>query len=320
MNSLTNSNQNINNSIYNSLSNEQCLILSIVIISKGIININHQTVQTDQTDQTDQTVQITYTKQNNLEQQINNQTDLKDNLAILNITHTDSYRQKIYDRINSLYNQMGASLIFPLVIWKNNISKTLLSTGNINRSINQSFFTDMDKYKLNILVDNIKQNIPKQNYILSEEPIHIFNHLCEYLGMDCIYKTNLIDNFNIDKIFKNIESKYKIKLNNIADKKFSLSYEQIQYFRQYGTTYYSEKKSNKRSRDIYESDSNPEINHSKIQQLELTQEQYPQNQIQEQNKQTQEQNKQIQDKQIITETTSNLESYLSDVDFTIFDD
>jgi hypothetical protein len=145
---------------------------------------------------------------------------------------------------------MGSKLIFPLVIWKNNISDTQLSTGNINRIINDLTFTDMNKYKLNLVINSIKQNIPRQNYILTKEPVDIFNKICHDINLKCIYKTNLIDNFNSNQIIKYIESHWKIKLININDIKYSLTWNQIQYYRQYGIDNHNKPNqiSNKRKR------------------------------------------------------------------------
>jgi hypothetical protein len=225
-------NQNINfNLISNSICNNQCIMLSIVVISKGIIN--------------------TLANLTNL-----TNSESKENISILNITHTDSHTQNISDRINLLYSCMGAKLIFPLVIWKNNIPDTLLSTGNANRIISRFVNGDINQYKLNIMIDSIKQNIPRQNYIMAKEPIDIFNQICQDINLKCIYRTNFIDDFNPSQIAKYIGSHYKIKIINIDDIKYSLTYKQIQYYRQYGINNPNGQinklnKSNKRKRDDF---------------------------------------------------------------------
>ena len=326
MNTNTNTNTNVNSNtdldnIYNSISNDQCIMLSIVIISKGIINTSSHSNNIN-LDSINLFEQIKYSESN-------------ENLAILNITHTDSYNQKISDRINSIYNYMGAKLIFPLIIWKNNIADTLLSTGNINRFINQPIFNPMNNYKLNILIDCIKQNIPKQNYIMAQEPIKIFNKICHDINLKCIYRNNLIDNFNSSQIIEYIESTYQIKLINITHKKYSLSQGQIQYYRQYGINNYekSNLKSNKRKPYFDESTNILEPEQLEPEQLEpeqLEPEQLEPEQLEpEQLEPEQLEPEQLEPEQlevrepiqeIISISNNNLNSYLNDKDYsTIFD-
>ena len=214
------------NVLGNSLKSEQCVILSLIIISSGIIN--------------------------NIDK-----SSLTSNIAVLNITHTDSYKQNISQRINSLYENQGASFIFPLLIWKNNMSNTLNSTGNINRMIHDKCFCDLDfKYRIDIMLNNIKQNIPKQNYILDSGPIKIFNDMCQKMGLICIYRSKYSDNFDYDKIIKTIESSYNIFIVPVKTKQNSLTIKQIQNYRQYGIITGINKetnlKTNKRTRQDFE--------------------------------------------------------------------
>lgn len=141
--SETKINKEFKNNLKTHLKNSECVILSIVVISKGIIN-------TENTSQ--------------------------ENIILLNISHTDSYLQNLKTKFESLYNQLEALYVFPIQIWKNNLDNTKLSTGNIYRHI----YNDMeqlvlvDKLKINIMIDNVKQNVPKNNYIMSNKVIEYF--------------------------------------------------------------------------------------------------------------------------------------------------
>ena len=154
---------------------------------------------------------------------------------MLNISYTDSYKQNLSNKFNSLYSNLNAKLIFPLIIYKNEISNTLKSTGNINRFINCEVNNQMKKYKSTIILNNIKTNVPKQNYILENEPINIFNELCNKLGLLCIYQTKWTNNFvlTLQKLINGLENKYLININQITNS-HSLSQQQIKYFKQYG--------------------------------------------------------------------------------------
>ena len=82
------------NDLVQTLMNYESIMLSIVIISKGLINNN----------------EINYNSYPlNLES--------KENIDILNITYTDSYTQDLKNSIESMYELLGAKYIFPLGIW-----------------------------------------------------------------------------------------------------------------------------------------------------------------------------------------------------------
>lgn len=191
----------------------EIIMLSIVIIDKGLIN-------------------------NNL---INNDlifdVNLKstDNIAILNITHSDSYMQNLKNRFDSMYELLGAKLIFTLCIWKNNIKKTNYSTGNINRFIN---LNQIQNLRVNIMIDNIKQNIPKYNYIMNYQVIDNLTKVLDKMGLEQIFLSDWTNCFkfnNFDKLTKYIKKKYLIdNLIIISNIKNGLNINQIQYYRQYG--------------------------------------------------------------------------------------
>ncbi len=209
---------NTNSSILDSLKNDQCILLSVCVISDGTVNDNDDSKS-------------------------------KNNIAILNITHTDSFNQNINDRINSLYSQLNAKYIFPIVIYKNNLQNTLLSTGNINRLVQQIIYSNINNYKINILIDDVKQRIPRQNYILSNELISYFIKICQGINLECIYKSSYAS--NILSFINEIKLTHNIDLFEITNNKFSLSENQIKYFRQYGLTN-NLTVLKKRSRDSYE--------------------------------------------------------------------
>jgi hypothetical protein len=206
------------NNLKTCLEESESIILSIIIISKGLVNSNNNP------------------NNNELLSDIKSQ----DNLILLNITHTDSYLQNLSSRFDSLYNQLGAKYIFPLEIWQNNMTLTNLSIGNINRYIYNEFINSeqMSKLKVNIMIDNLKQNIPKYNYILAPDVIDFFSQTCKNLDLTKIYFSewvNVLKSNNIDKFTELIESKYKI--DNpilIQNTNIGMTKNQIKYFRQYG--------------------------------------------------------------------------------------
>lgn len=220
------------------LAESESIILSIVIISKGIVNGNNIFPSNSAIISSSGSGTLSY-----------------NNIILLNITYTDSYLQNLSNRFKSLYNQLNAEHIFPISIWKNDIKKTNKSTGNINRKI-YNYFDNNDKienYRINILIDNIKQNIPKQNYIMSPKVIEFFTNLCTDMNLTEIYYSEWINIFKPQKsidtqntkynneyseLIAYIEKKYKISdLFVIQDSKFGLLKEQIKYFRQYGIDY-----------------------------------------------------------------------------------
>lgn len=196
------------------LMNSESIMLSIVIISKGLIN--------------------------NCNTNFNSHPlnfESKENIAILNITHTDSYTQDLKNRIESMYELLGAKHIFPLGIWKNNLEKTKLSTGNINRHI----YNDIDQIhnlRVNIMIDSIKQNIPKCNYVMEYKIIESLTQGLNEIGMEQVYLSEWVNCFksnDFDKLYKYIEKKYKIKnIIMVKDVINGLDKNQIQYLRQYG--------------------------------------------------------------------------------------
>lgn len=196
------------------LKKSELIILSIVIVSRGLINNNDETVSFDES----------------------NKVVSCDNIILLNISHTDSYLQNLTNKYDSLYNQLGAKFIFPIEIWKNDIKKTLNSTGNINRRIyNLINLYKMKKFKLNVMIDNIKQNIPKHNYIVSSDLVNYFSEICEQFNLDRVYFSEWFETIksnNIEKLIKFIKFKYNIEPFVITDTDFSLNKKQINYYRQ----------------------------------------------------------------------------------------
>ena len=200
--------KNINiNLLSNSLKCSGCTILSLVIIDSGIINDPN-----------------------------NQQLSCKKMLAILNITHTDSNNQNVNSRINSMYSHLNAQYIFPLCIWKNNILNSVESTGNINRNINNNFWLNLSVYNLVIGLDNIKQNIPRQNYYLDNEVIDIFNEICLSYNMELVYLSNWVNDFGnkINSLISQLEIKYSIQINKLDKNDYSLTKNQQQCFKQNG--------------------------------------------------------------------------------------
>ena len=262
------------------LMSSESIMLSIVIISKGLISKS-------------------LSQSSNLESKKN--LESKENIAILNITHTDSYTQYLKNRIESLYELMGSKLIFPLGIWKNNLKKTKQSTGNINRQI----YNDIDQIRnlrVNVMIDNIKQNIPKYNYVMEHKIIESLTQGMNNMGLEQVYLSKWVDCFkfnDFDKLTEHIENKYKIKnINMIKDTINGLGKNQIQYLRQYGIEQQNNKKYN-RKRKIHDIES--EIiqieQNEQIEQIELT-EQIEQNEQIEQIKLI-EQNEQIEQIKLI---------------------
>ena len=213
------------NDLVQTLMNSESIMLSIVIISKGLINYNNDS----------------NSQPSNLES--------KENIAILNITHTDSYTQDLKNRIESMYELLGAKYIFPLNIWKNSIENTKQSTGNINRHI----YNDINQIcnlRVNIMIDNIKQNIPKYNYVMEYQIIESLTQGLKDMGLEQIYSSDWIDCFktkDFAKLSKYIEKKCKIKniimIQNIYD---GLNKNQIQYYRQYGIEQKKNKQNNRK--------------------------------------------------------------------------
>jgi len=202
----------MNNNLGTIINNSECVLLSLIIVSSCIVNVN-----TD------------------------SKPEILENVALLNISYTDSYTQNLSTKFNSLYSNTNSKLIFPICIFKNNIYKTLKSTGNLNRLIHNDIFDGLSNYKINIMLNNIKNNIPRQNYILANEPILIFENLCRELGLECIYKINLttINGLDYDftntltKLIEEIENKYSIKTTTLTEK-HNLSTQSIQYLKQNG--------------------------------------------------------------------------------------
>lgn len=198
--------QNIN-LLSNSLECSGCAILSLVIIASGTIN------------------------------EFDNQRSVcKKMIAVLNITHTDSNNQTVNSRINSMYAHLNAQYIFPLCVFKNNIINSEESTGNINRNINNNLWLDMSVYNLVIGLDNIKQNIPRQNYYLCNGVISIFNEICLSYNMELVYFSNWANNFEkkINILIPLLEQQYNIQINKLDNNNYSLTKTQQQYFKQNG--------------------------------------------------------------------------------------
>ena len=59
----------------------------------------------------------------------------------------------------------------------------------------------MSVYNLVIGLDNIKQNIPRQNYYLCNSVIRIFNEICLSYNMELVYFSNWDDNFEKKLIY-----------------------------------------------------------------------------------------------------------------------
>lgn len=218
-----NTNQTNKNNFVQCMEESETIILSIIIVSKGLVNMNTQT---------DSFTNI----------------ESKDDLVLLNITHTDSYLQNIESRLNSMYKYLGAKYIFPLEIWKNNILNTKLSTSNINRHIyNKLVQTEkMEKLKVNIMIDNLQENIPKYNYVLSSDIVDFFTHTCSQLNLLKIYFSKWIEILKtnqIDKLVEFIKSKYNITNPLLVqNSNLGMGKNQIKYFRQYGIIDYYNKK------------------------------------------------------------------------------
>lgn len=230
------------NDLVQTLMNSESIMLSIVIISKGLINNNG----------------INYNSHpSNLES--------KENIAILNITHTDSYTQDIINRIKSMYELLGAKHIFPLGIWKNNLEKTKQSTGNINRHI-YNYINQIYNLRVNIMIDNIKQNIPKYNYVMSYQIIETLTQGLKNMKLKQIYLSESVDCFksnNIAKLKKYIEEKYEIDNIIIVQDSYSgLNNNQIKYLRQYGIEQKNNKQNNRKRKikDIEPENSQVELN------------------------------------------------------------
>ena len=216
------------NNLIKCIEESESIILSIILISKGLVNIGSSNFNYN----------TNLNNDNNFDKNVISQ----DNLILLNITHTDSYLQDLSSRFSSLYSQLGAKFIFPLEIWQNNIKNTLGSTGNINRYIYNQFneSSEMKKFRVNIMIDNIKQNIPKYNYIVSYDVINFFSQICKQRFLNKIYFSewvNKIKSNSIDELKNFIESKYNIESSIvIQDFNLGMTSKQIQYFRQYGIT------------------------------------------------------------------------------------
>jgi len=191
----------------NALECSGCSILSLVIIASGTIN-NYD----------------------------NQQMVCKKMIGVFNITHTDSYNQTVNSRINSMYSHLNAQYIFPLCVFKNNIINSEQSTGNINRNINNNLWLDLSVYNLVIGLDNIKQNIPRQNYYLSNSVISIFNEICLSYNMELVYFSSWADNFEkkINKLVPLLEKQYNIQIIKLDNNNYSLTKTQQQYFKQNG--------------------------------------------------------------------------------------
>lgn len=237
MNNTTNTTTDITNKpdtddLVQILMNSESIMLSIVIISKGLINSHHSNLES------------------------------KENIAVLNITHTDSYTQDLKNRIENMYELLGARYIFPLCIWKNNLEITKQSTGNINRHI----YNDIDQmcnFKVNIMIDTIKQNIPKHNYVVQYKIIESLTQGLKDMGLEPVYLSEWIDcikSNNFNKLTKYIEKKYKIKniivLQNINN---GLDKNQIQYLRQYGIEQKKNKYNNRKRKITNITDLEPNV-------------------------------------------------------------
>jgi len=237
MNNTTNTTTDITNKpdtddLVQILINSESIMLSIVIISKGLINSHHSNLES------------------------------KENIAVLNITHTDSYTQDLKNRIENMYELLGARYIFPLCIWKNNLEITKQSTGNINRHI----YNDIDQmcnFKVNIMIDTIKQNIPKHNYVVQYKIIESLTQGLKDMGLEPVYLSEWIDcikSNNFNKLTKYIEKKYKIKniivLQNINN---GLDKNQIQYLRQYGIEQQKNKYNNRKRKITNITDLEPNV-------------------------------------------------------------
>lgn len=240
-----NSNSNTNDLVQN-LINSESIMLSIVIISKGLINNNDINFNSHPS---------------NLES--------KENIAILNITHTDSYTQDLKNRIESMYELLGAKHIFPLGIWKNNLEKTKQSTGNIIRHIYNDI-NQIRNLKVNIMIDNIKQNIPKYNYVMEYKIIETLTKGLNDMGLEQVYLSEWVNCFkstDFDKLSKYIEKKYNIKnIILVKDTINGLGKNQIKYLRQYGIEQPNNKQYN-RKRKIQDIESEI-IQTNKIEQIE----------------------------------------------------
>jgi len=226
-------NKSNTNELVQTLMNSESIMLSIVIISKGFISNNG----------------------------INNNSHLsnlesKENIAILNITHTDSYIQNLKNRIETMYELLGAKYIFPLGIWKNNLEKTKQSTGNINRHIYNDI-NQIRNLRINIMIDNIKQNIPKYNYIMSYQIIENLTQGLKNMKLKQIYLSEWVECFkfnDFDKLSKSIGEKCRIdNITVIKDTYLGLNNNQIQYLRQYGIKQKNNKQIN-RKRKIHDMD------------------------------------------------------------------
>ena len=226
------------NNLIKCIKESESIILSIIVVSKGLVNTSSSNVNSDTDNNSDKNVQS------------------QDNLILLNITHTDSYLQDLSSRFSSLYSQLGAKFIFPIEIWQNNIEHTLESTGNINRYIYNQFNKSsvMKKFRVNIMIDNVKQNIPKYNYVVSPDVINFFSQICEQMYLNKIYFSEWVKKIksnNIEELKNFIESKYNIDSSIvIQDFNLGMTSKQIQYFRQYGITQNNNKNNFSKKRKI----------------------------------------------------------------------
>lgn len=227
MNNSDIKNYNNKDNLINILKESESIMISIVIISKAMINNNANN-----------------NANKNLDHILNSES--YDNVGILNITHTDAYTQDIKNRFESLYALLDAKYIFPLSIWKNNIAETKISTGNINRYIDIEM-NKMDKFKVNIMLDNIKQNIPRFNYIILSSILEFFENKFNELKMCKLYYSIWIKHIGTYKFYKFIENKCKIKnIIWIEDINQGLNKNQIKYYRQYGIKEKNNKQNNRK--------------------------------------------------------------------------
>jgi hypothetical protein len=203
------------------LNKNNCIVLSIVIVSSGIIGMANKNEQVQ-------------------------------NVAFLNITHTESYEEKkvlFESQMYNVYSKLHAPQIFPVAIYRYDTLKISNYPDNLIDNLNEYVYNDtktkietsLKDYQIKIISDNFGQNVPYQNYILDIKPVQIFLEQVEKFKLNNVFRMEILNtsngtnlpNFTVENIQRQIMHLYFYVIYPFVNNSYTLKIIQIDPHRLY---------------------------------------------------------------------------------------